>query len=69
MSNAALISKLEAALASGQLTVESGGDRLTFHSFDELRKRIAYFRQQDAAASGVAPASSFGFSAAAFTRD
>lgn len=69
MSNAALISKLEAALGRSELTVESGGDRLTFQSFDELQKRIAYLKRVDAESSGVTPASSFGFSAAAFSRD
>lgn len=44
------LDNLEKALASGRLTVEYDGQRVTFQSFEELRKRIAYVRNQIAGA-------------------
>jgi hypothetical protein len=64
------IAALNTALGAGELTVESDGDRVTYQSFEEIRKRIAYFR--DLAASSSAPAGSsprFGVTVAGFCRD
>lgn len=64
------IAALEAALASGELTVESQGDRLTYRNTKELREAIDYFRRQlpaDPLAANAGPG--FGFSAVSFCRD
>lgn len=67
---AARVLALENALASGELTVESQGDRVTYRSVADLKASLEYFR--DRAAVAAAPASSktaFGFSAVGFCRD
>lgn len=46
------IAKLEEALASGLLTIESEGERLTYRSTAELRSAIDYYRRREA--EGVA---------------
>lgn len=38
------ITALEAAAASGELTVESDGDRVTYRSTSDLLKMLDYFR-------------------------
>lgn len=38
------IAALEAAAASGELTVESDGDRVTYRSTSDLLKMLDYFR-------------------------
>ncbi len=44
------IASLEEAAASGELTVEADGDRVTYRSMSDLMKALDYFRrQQDAA--------------------
>jgi hypothetical protein len=45
------IAALEKALASGELTVESDGDRVTYRSSADLKAALDYFRQQQAAAA------------------
>ncbi|KQZ31718.1 phage head-tail joining protein [Caulobacter sp. Root1472] len=65
------ITALRGALATGELTIESNGERVTYQSFADIRNRLTYFEGLRDAASGVAgrPASSFGFSAVAFDRE
>lgn len=50
----AKIGRLEDALASGELTVESDGDRVTYRSVSDLRQAIEILkdRQREAAAPG-----------------
>jgi hypothetical protein len=55
MTTAQRIAKLEDALGSGLLTVESDGERMTYRSRDELIGAIDYFKRQLAAEA--APAS------------
>jgi len=51
----AKIDALETAVGSGELTVESDGDRVTYRNMDDLMRALDYFRaQQAASASGVA---------------
>jgi hypothetical protein len=45
----AKISALEVALASGELSVESDGDKVTYRSIKDLRSALDYFRGQLAA--------------------
>lgn len=47
------IAALEAALASGELTVESDGERVTYRSVADLRSALDYFAGRQA--SEVAP--------------
>ena len=49
---AAKIGRLEEALSSGELTVESDGDRVTYRSVPELRQAIELLKtsQREAAA-------------------
>lgn len=64
------VADLEAALGSGELTVESAGDRLTYRNIRELREAIDYFKARAIEAAtppGAAPA--FGFSAPSYCRD
>lgn len=53
------IAALEAALAAGELTVESDGDRLTYRSTADLLAALNYFRGKAAedtpTGSGIAP--------------
>ncbi|ADK99396.1 phage head-tail joining protein [Brevundimonas subvibrioides] len=64
------ITALENALSSGELTVESNGDRVTYRSVADLTSALDYFRSK-LATQTAAPGtrSSFGFSAVAFSRD
>lgn len=56
MDYSAQIAALEAAIASGELTVESDGDRVTYRSMSELLKARDFFvAQQYAAASSSRP--------------
>lgn len=66
---AAKIAALEEALASGELTVESQGDRMTFRSVKELREAIDYFKRQLPADPLATDRPGFGFSAVGFCRD
>ena len=64
------IAALEAALASGELTVESDGDRVTYRSVRDLTDALSYFRsRQDAEANPLGAQAPFGFSAASFCRE
>ena len=47
------IAALEGAAASGELTVESDGDRVTYRSTSDLLKMLDYFRGK--ASQAVAP--------------
>lgn len=47
------IAALEAALASGELTVESDGDRVTYRNTADLVATLDYFRRKAAAAAGT----------------
>lgn len=60
------LSALETALATGELTVEYDGKKVTFRSVDELLKAIAYVKQQIGEASVSAPVTQ---SFASFYRD
>lgn len=42
------IGALETAMASGELTVEENGTRVTYQSFSDLRARLSYFRSRAA---------------------
>lgn len=67
---AAEIAALRDALSAGELTVESNGDRVTYQSFDDLKKRIDYFvNLASAAATPAAAQPAFGFSAVGFDRN
>ncbi|WP_295205766.1 hypothetical protein [uncultured Brevundimonas sp.] len=66
---AAKIAALEDALASGELTVESQGDRLTYRNTKELREAIDYFKRQLPVDPIVSDRPGFGFSAVGFCRD
>lgn len=68
---AAKIAKLEAALASGVLTIESDGERLTYKSREDLEGAIGYFRRQEAGAGGGAAGrlAGGGTTIASFERD
>lgn len=45
----ALIAQLEAALGSGEVTVESDGDRVTYRSATEIAKAIELLERRKAA--------------------
>lgn len=45
------IAALEAAAATGELTVESDGDRVTYRNMAELLQALDYFRRQAIAAA------------------
>lgn len=55
MDYSAQIAALEAALAAGELTVESDGDRVTYRSVTDLKAALDYFRQQQAKAASGRP--------------
>lgn len=63
------IASLREAMASGELTVEENGARVTYKSFAQLRAQLTYFEGLAAAATpsvaGKPGASSF----AVFSRD
>lgn len=63
------IAALEAALASGELTVESAGDRVTYRTTAEIRQALAYFRRKQSALTPDGCGGGFGFSAVGFCRD
>ncbi|PZU62324.1 MAG: hypothetical protein DI552_00190 [Brevundimonas sp.] len=52
---AAEIEALEAAAASGELTVESDGDRVTYRSTSDLLKMLDYFRDKAALVAVARP--------------
>lgn len=59
------IAALETALASGELTVEIEGRRVTYRSAGELKSAIAFFQAKDDRAVSTKTTQSF----ASFTRD
>ena len=63
------ITALRAALATGELTIEAAGERVTYQSFTDVKNRLDYF-VAEAAAGSSAPANRavFGFSAVGFDR-
>lgn len=63
------ITALRSALSTGELTIESGGERVTYQSFADVKKRLDYFVAEAASAS-AAPTNRavFGFSTVAFDR-
>ncbi|PPD10275.1 MAG: hypothetical protein CTY36_00340 [Methylocystis sp.] len=67
----AAIYALETALASGELTVEYAGRRVTYQSQDNIIKALEYFKRQKQGvpATGPAPASADRGSYAGFSRD
>ena len=46
------IAALEAAAATGELTVESDGDRVTYRNMGELLKALEFFEGRRAKATG-----------------
>lgn len=50
----ARIAALEAALASGELRVESDGDSVTYRSTSDLVRALDYFRSRQAAVGRTA---------------
>lgn len=60
------IAALEAAMARGELTIESEGDRVTYKSTAEMLTTLTYFRNKAAAAAGTQTRRS---SVAIFNRD
>lgn len=66
----AKIASLEDALSSGELTVESDGERITYRSVADLKAALSYFKEAQAGAAPPNPSQpGFGFSAAAFSRE
>jgi hypothetical protein len=65
------ITALETALASGELTVEYAGRRITYRSAAEIVPALEYFKRRLAGvpATGPAPASADRGSYASFERD
>lgn len=61
------ITALRAALATGELTIEAGGERVTYQSFVDVKRRLDYFVAEAASGAPVNRAV-FGFSAPAFDR-
>lgn len=53
MDLAAAKAALEKALASGHLTVEYDGKRVTYRSIEEIKKALAYVQQEIDAASAA----------------
>jgi hypothetical protein len=62
---------LETALATGELTVEYAGRRITYQSTDSILKALDYFKrqQQGVPSTGPAPSSADRGSYASFARD
>lgn len=60
------IAAIEAAMAAGELTIESDGDRVTYKSTSDMMKSLTYFKDKAAAASGT---SRRGSTVAVFDRD
>lgn len=69
MITAADVNRLETALATGHLTAEIEGERITYRSVAELKAALGYAKAELAGAgttaTGGGPAQSFG----QFTRD
>jgi hypothetical protein len=65
------IEALETALATGELTVEYAGRRVTYQSTESIIKALDYFKRQSQGvpAIGPAPSSADRGSYASFARD
>lgn len=50
------IAALETAVATGELTVESDGDRVTYRTMADLLAALSYFRQRAAVLTGSSTA-------------
>lgn len=62
------IGALEAGMASGEATIESDGERITYRSISDIRAALTYFRQR--AADAMMPRTmSGGTTLARFERD
>jgi hypothetical protein len=57
---------LESGLASGEATIESDGDRVTYRGVSEIMAAITFFERRAAAASGMRTR---GSTVAVFERD
>lgn len=66
---AAEIAALRSGLANSELTIETNGERVTYTTFSEIRRRIDYFENLAAQASASSRGAGFGFSAVAFSGD
>lgn len=61
------IAALRAGMANNELTIEAAGERVTYQSFADVKKRIDYFLAE-AASAAPANRAVFGFSAVGFDR-
>ncbi len=50
----AMITALEAALGSGEQSIEVNGDKVVYRSVKDLRDALAYYRRQLAVTAGKA---------------
>lgn len=48
------IADLRAAVATGELTIESNGERVTYRSMDDLMRALSYFETKAAQAAASA---------------
>lgn len=64
------IAALRGGLATSELTIEANGERVTYQSFADMKKRLDYFVGLAAAASGSGQNRAvFGFSTVSFDRE
>ena len=63
------IAALEEGLASGEATVESDGDRVTYRGVSDIMAAVAYFQRKAAAAMGPLTRGRGGSSVTVFDRD
>lgn len=64
------LAQIDAAMASGELTIEANGERVTYRSVADLQKAREHFVSlATVAAAPNANRGVFGFSAVAFERD
>jgi hypothetical protein len=61
---AAEIRALEAGMATGEATIESDGDRVTYRSVSDIQTALAYFQRR--AADALSPRTRSGSTYAAF---
>lgn len=64
------IARLEAAVSSGELTIEQDGERVTYRSMADLVTALNYFKgQATQAGRPTGDQSQFGFTVPVYTRD
>lgn len=64
------IAELDRAIGTGELTIESEGERVTYRSMSDLKEARRHFASLAASANpATARGSSFGFSAVGFDRE